>query len=276
MFTKFLDVRDRDSYSTTHNTSSLSATGINIFNLHISAPTFSTPDSKMRKGNRPPPLNLSVVTRPRSLPRVSRTPVLIAKELAPLLTPLPEEDEYADPPGPVVRAVRVAVDFMQIVSCMLVMLVLAIFLASYAGAATSGYGIKALILMAALACDVGLGIWSICFHDRPWTGAAVLLRMLTASVLLGSLAAFLAAGRVFPADYTYLTLAPSQTGGPVLGLVSAILIAECWSWMGSWWQRLRVRRRCMTARQERIKGGPWWLASRRRTAAARRGWSCAL
>ncbi|KAM0427540.1 hypothetical protein ACHAPT_007500 [Fusarium lateritium] len=177
----------------------------------------------MRKGNRPPPLNLSIVTRPRSLPRVSRTPVLLAKELTPLLTPLPEEEVEEDPQGPAVRAVRISVDFLQIVSCMLVMLMLAIFLVSYAGAASSSYGIRASILMAALACDVGLGIWSIRFYDRPWSGLAVVLRMLTAAVLVCSLVGFLAAGRVFPADYTYWNLALSQSGGPVLGLVSAIL-----------------------------------------------------
>lgn len=125
----FIQVRDRDS-SSTH--ASLSATGISIFNHQES--------DAMRKGNRPPPLNLSIVTRPRSLPRVSRTPVLLAKELTPLLTPLPEEEVEEDPQGPVVRAVRISVDFLQIVSCMLVMLMLAIFLASYAGAASSSYG----------------------------------------------------------------------------------------------------------------------------------------
>lgn len=83
--------------------------------------------------------------------------------------------------------------------------------------------IRASILMAALVCDFGLGIWSIRFYDRPWPGLAVVLRMLAAAVLVGSLVGFLAAGRVFPADYTYWNLASSQSGGPVLGLVSAIL-----------------------------------------------------
>ncbi|KAF4983256.1 hypothetical protein FZEAL_1294 [Fusarium zealandicum] len=217
MFNKFIEDKDQDHYST-HT--SLSATGINIFNLHLSKPTFpsKTTDS-MRKGSRPPPLNLSIVTRPRSLPRIARTP--LAKELTALLTPLPEEAE--DPPGAVVRAVRVAVDFMQIVSSLLVVLMLGIFLVSYTGAAWSSYGVKAFVLIIALGCDIGLGIWSIRFNDRSWTGWAVLLRMLTASVLLGSLVAFLAAGRVFPADYTYWNLPLSQSGGPVLGLVSAIL-----------------------------------------------------
>lgn len=77
--------------------------------------------------------------------------------------------------------------------------------------------------MAALACDVGLGICSIRFYDQPWPRVAVVLRMLTAAVLVGSLAGFVAAGSVFPADYTYWNLASSQSGGPVLGLVSAIL-----------------------------------------------------
>ncbi|KAM5355929.1 hypothetical protein ACJ41O_002575 [Fusarium nematophilum] len=223
MFNKFVEVRDRDFYSA--NASLSAATGFSIFNLHFSGPAFSNgnaaDNNNMRKGNRPPPLNLSVDTRPRSLPRISRTPA--AKELTPLLTPLPEEQEFEDLPGPVVRAVRIAVDFMQIVSCMLVILMLAIFLLSYSGAATSSYGIKAFILMMALACDVGLGMWSIRFHDRPWAGWAVALRAVTASVLLGSLAASVVAGRVFPADYTYWSLPLSQSGGPVLGLVSAIL-----------------------------------------------------
>ncbi|KAM0564235.1 hypothetical protein ACHAPJ_000445 [Fusarium lateritium] len=173
----------------------------------------------MRKGTRPPPLNLSIVTRPRSLPRLSTTP--LAKELTPLLTPLPEEVE--EPSGPVVRAVRIAVDFMQIVSCLLTILMLAIFLMTYTGAAVSSYGIKAFVLMAALACDVSLGMWSIINHDKPWSGPAILLRTLTASVLLGSLVSFLAVDRVFPADYTYWGLPLAQSGAPVLALVSAIL-----------------------------------------------------
>ncbi|KAI3586605.1 hypothetical protein IWW34DRAFT_605088 [Fusarium oxysporum f. sp. albedinis] len=227
MLNKFIDVRDRDSYSTF-----TSATGVSILTSFLTEET-----DDMRKGTRPPPLNLSIVTRPRSLPRLSTTP--IARELTPLLTPLPEEVE--EPTGAAIRAVRVAVDFMQIVSCLLVILMLAIFFISYSGAAVSSHGIKAFILIAALTCDVGLGMWSIVHHDRPWTGPAVLLRTLTASVLLGSLVSFLAVERVFPSDYTYWGLPLSQTGAPVLGLVSAILgwdlvhvvlsrrTVECWA-----------------------------------------------
>ncbi|KAG6977975.1 hypothetical protein FocnCong_v021417 [Fusarium oxysporum f. sp. conglutinans] len=160
MLNKFIDVRDRDSYSTF-----TSATGISILTSFLTEET-----DDMRKGTRPPPLNLSIVTRPRSLPRLSTTP--IARELTPLLTPLPEEVE--EPTGAAIRAVRVAVDFMQSVSCLLVILMLAIFLISYSGAAVSSHGIKAFILIAALTCDVGLGMWSIVHHDRPWTGPAVL------------------------------------------------------------------------------------------------------
>ena len=228
MLNKFIDVRDRDSYSTF-----TSATGISILASFLTEET-----DDMRKGSRPPPLNLSIVTRPRSLPRLSTTP--IARELTPLLTPLPEEVE--EPTGAGIRAVRVAVDFMQIVSCLLVILMLAIFLISYSGAAVSSHGyaphpwilyksqgltsicsIRAFVLIAALTCDVGLGMWSIVHHDRPWTGPAVLLRTLTASVLLGSLVSSLAVEGVFPSDYTYWGLPLSQAGAPVLGLVSAIL-----------------------------------------------------
>jgi hypothetical protein len=126
MLSKFIDLRDRDSYSTF-----TSATGINLLTSFLTEET-----DDMRKGTRPPPLNLSIVTRPRSLPRLSTTP--IARELTPLLTPLPEEVE--EPAGAVVRAVRAAVDFMQIVSCLLVILMLAIFLVSYSGAAVSSHG----------------------------------------------------------------------------------------------------------------------------------------
>lgn len=127
----FIQVKDRDS-SSTH--ASLSATGISIFD-HLESDA-----DAMRKGNRPPPLNLSIVTRPRSLPRVSRTPVLLSKELTPLLTPLPEEEVEDDPQGPVIRAVRISVDFLQIVSCMLAMLMLGIFLVSSAESAPASYG----------------------------------------------------------------------------------------------------------------------------------------
>ncbi|KAF5021826.1 hypothetical protein F66182_6119 [Fusarium sp. NRRL 66182] len=223
MLNNFIEVKDHTSCSTISlpiTNTSLSATGINIFNLPSFLHTKSEQD-EMRKGTRPPPLNLSIVTRPRSLPRLSTTP--LAKEITPLLTPLPEE--VAEPAGPVVRAVRLCVDFMQMVSCLLVMLILAVFLLSYTEAAVSSYGIKTLILIAALACHVGLGIWSIIHHDQPWSGPAVLLRTLTASVLLGSLVSFLTTGTVFPEDYTYWGLPLSYAGAPVLGLVSAILYA---------------------------------------------------
>ncbi|EWY93964.1 hypothetical protein FOYG_06903 [Fusarium oxysporum NRRL 32931] len=272
MLNKFIDVRDRDSYSTF-----TSATGISILTSFLTEET-----DDMRKGTRPPPLNLSIVTRPRSLPRLSTTP--IARELTPLLTPLPEEVE--EPTGAAIRAVRVAVDFMQIVSCLLVILMLAIFFTSYSGAAVSSRGIKAFILIAALTCDVGLGMWSIVHHDRPWTGPAVLLRTLTASVLLGSLVSFLAVERVFPSDYTYWGLPLSQTGAPVLGLVSAILgwdlvhvvlsrrTVECWARMCSWGHRQMLRRRWLSSRgHRRGRSGPWWFNSRQ-SALEKRGWTC--
>ncbi|KAG6992957.1 hypothetical protein FocnCong_v018734 [Fusarium oxysporum f. sp. conglutinans] len=168
MLNKFIDVRDRDSYSTF-----TSATGISILTSFLTEET----DDMRRDLSRGYQLHQSQGS--------SRL----------YLRPLPEEVE--EPTGAAIRAVRVAVDFMQSVSCLLVILMLAIFLISYSGAAVSSHGIKAFILIAALTCDVGLGMWSIVHHDRPWTGPAVLLRTLTASVLLGSLVSFLAVERVF-------------------------------------------------------------------------------
>ncbi|KAL4730563.1 hypothetical protein ACLX1H_002599 [Fusarium chlamydosporum] len=221
MLGNFITGRDQDSYSNSISSSpsSQSATGYSSFSTFLT--TNPQEDDNMRKGTRPPPLNLSIVPRPRSLPRLSTTPQPIAKELTPLLTPLPEEAE--EPSGPVVRAVRIAVDFMQIVSCLLVILMLAVFLVSYTGAVNSCHGLKAFVLIGALACDVGLGMWSIVHHDKPWSGSAVLLRSFTATVLVCSLVSFLAVDGVFPADYTYWGLPLSQTGAPVLSLISAIL-----------------------------------------------------
>lgn len=79
------------------------------------------------------------------------------------------------------------------------------------------------MLLVALVSDISLGVHSIRFYDRPWTAGAVFVRALTASTHIGCLIAFILAGRVFPADYTYWNLTSLQTGGPVLGLVSAIL-----------------------------------------------------
>jgi hypothetical protein len=135
MLNQPIEVREQ-SYSTFTTSSSPSSTGFNSTSSSSFSSFLSTDDDNMRKGTRPPPLNLSIVPRPRSLPRLSTTP--LAKELTPLLTPLPEEVE--EPCGPVLRAVRIAVDFMQIVSCLLVILMLAIFLVSYTGAAVSSHG----------------------------------------------------------------------------------------------------------------------------------------
>ncbi|KAI1068019.1 hypothetical protein LB507_004657 [Fusarium sp. FIESC RH6] len=281
MLGNFIGVRDQDSYSnSTTSSSSLSPTSATGYSSFIN----QEEDDNMRKGNRPPPLNLSIVPRPRSLPRLSTTPQPIAKELTPLLTPLPEEAE--EPTGPVVRAVRIAVDFMQIVSCLLVILMLAVFLVSYAGAVNSCHGLKALVLIATLVCDVGLGMWSIVNNDKPWSGSAVLLRTLTASVLVGSLISFLAVDGVFPADYTYWGLPLSQSGAPVLCLVSAILgwnlvhvvlsqrTTECWARLCSWWQRQKIRRRFVSGRgHRRGRSGPWWFNSRQSTLE-KGGYNC--
>ncbi|KAG5664126.1 hypothetical protein KAF25_006711 [Fusarium avenaceum] len=281
MLNQPIEVREQ-SYSTFTTSSSPSSTG---FNSTSSSSSFlSIDDDNMRKGTRPPPLNLSIVPRPRSLPRLSTTP--LAKELTPLLTPLPEEVE--EPCGPVLRAVRIAVDFMQIVSCLLVILMLAIFLVSYTGAAVSSHGIRAIILIAALSCDIGLGMWSIVHHDRQWSGSAVLLRISTASVLVCSLVSIVVMDRVFPADYTYWGLPVSQSGALVLGLLSAILgwdvvhfmlsqrITECWGRVCSWLQQQKLRRSIMSNRgHRRRRSGPWWFSSRQRqTTVEKRGWIC--
>jgi hypothetical protein len=85
------------------------------------------------------------------------------------------------------------------------------------------HSIRAIILIVALSCDIGLGMWSIVHHDRQWSGPAVLLRIFTASVLVCSLVSIVVMDRVFPADYTYWGLPLSQSGALVLGLLSAIL-----------------------------------------------------
>lgn len=66
-------------------------------------------------------------------------------------------------------------------------------------------------------------MWSIVNHDKTWCGPAVLLRAFTVTVLVGSLVSFLAVDGVFPEDYTYWGLPLSQSGAPVLSLISAIL-----------------------------------------------------
>ncbi|UZP32909.1 hypothetical protein NXS19_000725 [Fusarium pseudograminearum] len=285
MLGNFIGVRDQDSYSNSTFLSPTSATGYSSCSTTTNNNQYQQEnDDNMRKGTRPPPLNLSIVPRPRSLPRLSTTPQPIAREVTPLLTPLPEEAD--EPSGPVLRAVRIAVDFMQIVSCLLVILMLAVFLVSYTGAVNSCHGLKASVVIAALACDVGLGMWSIVNHDKTWCGPAVLLRAFTVSVLVGSLVSFLAVDGVFPEDYTYWGLPLSQSGAPVLSLISAILgwdvvhivlsqqSTECWARLGSWWQRQKIRRRFMSGRgHRRGRSGPWWFNSRQ-SALEKRGWSC--
>lgn len=135
MLNKFLQIQNTSS-STSFLDTSLSATGIN-FQL---SPRQKLPgnDDMMKKGHRPPPLDLGLLVTPKSLPRVSRTPVLmLGKELTPLLTPLPEE--LGEPADPVVRTVRIAVDFMQILACVMVVVILGLFLVTYSGDILSLY-----------------------------------------------------------------------------------------------------------------------------------------
>ncbi|KAG6978166.1 hypothetical protein FocnCong_v021682 [Fusarium oxysporum f. sp. conglutinans] len=143
---------------------------------------------------------------------------------------------------------------------------LAIFLISYSGAAVSSHGIKAFILIAALTCDVGLGMWSIVHHDSPGPVPQS------------------CSGH--SQHYTYWGLPLSQTGAPVLGLVSAILgwdlvhvvlsrrTVECWARMCSWGHRQMLRRRWLSSRgHRRGRSGPWWFNSRQ-SALEKRGWTC--
>ncbi|KAK7424914.1 hypothetical protein QQX98_000190 [Neonectria punicea] len=215
MFKLFVHDNERGTYAS-HSHSSSPSTTTTIFRSR--APAVVT----MAKGNRPPPLNLNLCidARSRNLPRISRTPA--TKESTPLLTPLPEDD-YEDPPEPIVRVVRIAVDFMHLVACMMLVLMMAIFLATYTHSMSLSYGPKSILLITALTCDVVLDVRSICLFDRSWSDWALLARTLSASVYLGVLISFLAADRVFPADYTYWNMAPEQAGEPVLGLVCVIL-----------------------------------------------------
>lgn len=220
MFKLFVQVNDGSCYS------SHASSATTIFRSRSSPPNYNTTTTttnKMAKGRRPPPLNLSVDARPKSLPRISRTPVLLlSKESTPLLTPLPEDD-YEDPPEPIVRVVRIAVDFMHLVACMMLALLMLIFVATYEKAFSWEQGPKAALLLVAVVADMVLDVKSIRLHDRSWSEWTLLVRTLAASAYLGVLIAILAADRVFPSDYTYWNLSPAEAGGPVLGLVFVIL-----------------------------------------------------
>ncbi|KAH7171034.1 hypothetical protein EDB81DRAFT_188293 [Dactylonectria macrodidyma] len=222
MFKLFVQFDEQSCYSS-HTTSSAAGNFRSRPSVSFAIPSFDDDCDggfTMAKGRRPPPLNLNIDARPRSLPRISRTPA--CKEATPLLTPLPEDD-YEDPPEPIVRAVRIAVDFMHLVACMMLVLMMAIFLATSSQAMTSSYGTKALLLMIALAGDVLLDMRSINLHDRSWSDWALVARSLSSSVYLGILISFLAAEQVFPADYTYWNLVPEEAGEPVLALLCVIL-----------------------------------------------------
>lgn len=283
MFKLFVQVNDRSCYS--HTTSS--ATSIfrsrsvpsTNYNIIDDAEVSSSLVNTMAKGRRPPPLNLSVDARSKSLPRISRTPVLlISKESTPLLTPLPEDD-YEDPPEPIVRAVRISVDFMHLVVCMMLTLIMAIFLATCSNAISWNYGPKAILLLSALVTDMVLDVKSIRLYDRSWSEWSLLVRTLSASAYLGVLIVFLAADRVFPSDYTYWNMSPAEAGGLVLGLVCVILgwnIAHLilsqnragWWWM---WLQDRCKRgpnQVAHGKRDRVRGG-------RASMRAMRAWSCA-
>ncbi|KAH6898664.1 hypothetical protein B0T10DRAFT_116313 [Thelonectria olida] len=231
MFKLFVQVNDRSCYSshTPSSTTSIfrsrsfpSTANTNSSNSNTDISPSST-STTMAKGRRPPPLNLSVDARPRSLPRISRTPVLlISKESTPLLTPLPEDD-YEDPPEVIVRVVRIAVDFMHLVSCLMLVLIMTIFLATYSNALSWNCGPKAILLLSALVADIVLDVKSIRLHDRSWSEWTLLARTLAASAYLGVLIAFIIADRVFPSDYTYWNMSPAEAGGPVLALVCVVL-----------------------------------------------------
>lgn len=157
MLGNIIGVRGQDSYSNSTFLSPTSATGYSSCSTTTNNNRYQQEnDDNMRKGTRPPPLNLSIVPRPRSLPRLSTTPQPIAREVTPLLTPLPEEAD--EPSGPVLRAVRIAVDFMQIVSCLLVILMLAVFLVSYTGAVNSCHGYVSIRSVSTLAYIIALYI----------------------------------------------------------------------------------------------------------------------
>ncbi|KPM43874.1 hypothetical protein AK830_g2685 [Neonectria ditissima] len=279
MFKLFVHENERGTYAS-HHSHSGSSSATTIFRSR-SFSSNDNPPAAMAKGNRPPPLNLNLCVDARSsrgLPRISRTPA--TKESTPLLTPLPEDD-YEDPPEPIVRVVRIAVDFVHLVACLMLVLMMAIFLATYTQSVSLSYGPKSILLMAALICDVVLDVRSIRLFDRSWSDWALLARTLSASVYLGILIAFLAADRVFPPDYTYWNMASEQAGEPVLGLVCVVLGWDIvhlilsqhragwwWTWAQAQWQRGpsridggRERNRGGRVSRKTIRGWAWSCAS---------------
>lgn len=228
----------------------------------------------MAKGTRPPPLNLSLDARPKYLPTISRTPA--TKESTPLLTPLPEDD-YEDPPEPIVRVVRIAIDFTHLVACIMLAVIMTTFLTTYTHAKSSGDGLKAAFLLVALTTDVVLDAKSIRHHDRSWSDWALLARTMASSIYLGLLIAFVVADRVFPIDYSYWNMSPEESGGPVMGLVCVVLGSNIVQLIlsqrraGWWWTWLQARWQCgwnrADCQRERSRGG---RVSRRTV----RGWTC--
>ncbi|KAI5466314.1 hypothetical protein BGZ63DRAFT_375896 [Mariannaea sp. PMI_226] len=298
MFKLFVHVNESGCYSSQSSPSSPSTFRSRAFpastdavpsspSLSVSFSPFSSPSysqtpsqstTRMAKGRRPPPLNLSIVSRPRSLPRISRTPILICKESTPLLTPLPE-DEYEDPPEPIVRVMRIAVDFMHLVVCMMLVVVMVIFLATYTKPMSWSYGPKAILLLLALALDIATDVRSIHLNDRSWSEWTLLARTLAAAGYLGVLIAMLVTERVFPADYTFWKMSSTQAGGPVLGLLCVILgwdivhLILSQNRIGWWWTWLRGQyqgrsSRINSRRTQCMRGG-------RPPLRTMRGWSCA-
>jgi hypothetical protein len=108
----------------------------------------------MPRRNRPPPLNLNFDTRPKNLPRVSRTPAL--SEATPLVivmdaardldhkerhrrqTSSGSNSSSTTKSRAFGRASQAALDFLHMTLCMLLLVVMAEFLIRHNGVAISG------------------------------------------------------------------------------------------------------------------------------------------
>ncbi|KEZ39983.1 hypothetical protein SAPIO_CDS8961 [Scedosporium apiospermum] len=158
----------------------------------------------MERSHRPPPLNLTPPGSQRNSRQSSVSRITISvKGQSPTTISVFEEDTDDWNTGQYVTALRVFSDFVHILTCMILLLIMAFFLNYDDGAISGPFGAPAVFLLVLLGLDIILDFQSIGRYDKMWKGWALVLRLVFGMGYTSTFIAYIAMGRAFPAEYSY-------------------------------------------------------------------------
>ncbi|KAH7328715.1 hypothetical protein B0I35DRAFT_404040 [Stachybotrys elegans] len=194
----------------------------------------------MARGSRPPPLNLSVDTRPKNLPQICRdstenelTPLMVVTEVASVEEKMPTRSHRQA--GPMARTVRVASDVTHGIICVLLVSIMVTFIHDQAQSGSLEASACAFTLIFALTSDTALDVKSITTYNRDWTTQCLLVRLVLTLMYIALLISFAVMRGVFPTGYAYWTVPPEIADALVVICLGTIVLWNI-AHLGIWYQ----------------------------------------